>query len=353
MKVAITADLHLVTKDKCPERYKALENIIQSVEVDNIGSLLIAGDLFDKDFHNYTEFEKLCKSHPKIQFHIIPGNHDVYINEKSIVADNIRIYGETTTVDIESTTFLFVPYKEQMSMGENIATKEDELSGKEWVLIGHGDYYGGLKEPNLLEPGTYMPLSRENVLTSHPRTVFLGHIHKPINWQNVYYTGSPCGLDISEVGERRFLVYDMENTSVTSLLVKTDVIFFEETFMIVPIDNEIPHLKREIERRINSWGITPEDYSKVVIRVQAMGYSMDRSSILSALQEAFDQFKYYKGEGPVIDGLFTSIDHQSNAIAERTLKLIDELEWNFGDDEPDRNMLKIEALNVIYGHGGK
>lgn len=142
MKIAITADLHLKTKDDCPERYNVLENIIQVLEADNIDNLLIAGDLFDKDFHNYTEFEKLCKSHPKTRFYIIPGNHDANISEKSIVANNINIYDETTIVDIGSTTFLFVPYEEQVSMGEKIAGKEEEIRDKEWVLISHGDYYG-------------------------------------------------------------------------------------------------------------------------------------------------------------------------------------------------------------------
>ena len=102
--------------------------------------------------------------------------------------------------------------------------------------------------------------------------------------------------------------------------------------------------------RITERGLAPQDNSQVVIRVQAIGYSMDRSAILSNLREGFDRFKYYKGEGPIIDNLSTSVDHRMNAIAERTIKLIDELNWNFGVDEPDRDMLKIEALNVIYGY---
>jgi len=38
-----------------------------------------------------------------------------------------------------------------------------------------------------------------------------------------------------------------------------------------------------------------------------------------------------------------------NAIAERTMKLIDQLEWDFGGDQPERESVKIAALNVIYG----
>ena len=133
------------------------------------------------------------------------------------------------------------------------------------------------------------------------------------------------------------------------IFVTTDTIFFEETFILVPFDNEVPFLKKEIEERITSWGIAPEDYSKIVVRVSAIGYSKDRGVVLSTLKEALDQFQYYKNEGPNIDNLFISVDHQLNAIAERTLKLIDELDCNFSEGEPDRNMVKMQVLNVIYG----
>jgi len=44
-----------------------------------------------------------------------------------------------------------------------------------------------------------------------------------------------------------------------------------------------------------------------------------------------------------------SSDHQRNAIAERAIKLIDELDWNFGGNEPKREQVVIVALSVIYG----
>ena len=352
MKVAVTADLHLAIKEDCPERYNALESILRQIEAQSIETLLIAGDLFDKDFHSYAEFESLCKKYPQIQIHIIPGNHDAGISEKSIVGPNIHIYTTPTAVILGSTAFLFAPYKEKVRMSEQIATLQEEIRGKDWALVSHGDYYGGMKEPNPLEPGTYMPLSRENIATFGPRAVFLGHIHKPINWGNVYYTGSPCGLNISETGKRKFLLYDTLDGSIVSPVVATDVVYFDESFIIVPLDNEIPLLKQEIAERIKSWDLDPSDYSKVIVRVQAVGYAVDRSAILSALREDFDRFRYYSDEGPSIESLLTSTDRQLDAIAERTMKLIDELEWDLGGDQPEVESVKIAALNVIYGARG-
>jgi hypothetical protein len=238
-------------------------------------------------------------------------------------------------------------------MGEPIAENECIIKENNWVLIGHGDYYGGVRNPNPLEPGTYMPLSRENVVSFNPQAVFLGHIHKPANWQNVYYTGSPCGLDISEVGIRRFFIYNTQNAQITSEQVKTEVIYFQETFLIVPVEDEHRRLKQEAEDRIFSWGISPEEYSKVIVRIEALGYSLDKSGILSVLTEVFSRFRYYKDESPDISNLSTSLDHQLNAIAESTLKQIDELEWDFEENEPGIDMLKVEALKLIYKVKGK
>lgn len=349
MKIAITADIHLRTKGDCPERYTGLVNILKSIEAENIETLIIAGDLFDKDFHNYSEFESLCKDHPTIHLHIIPGNHDVGISGKNIVGDNIHIYTIPTIVEIGSTPFLFVPYEDKTKIVEKVIGIEEKIAGKEWVLIGHGDYYGGVKEINPLEPGMYMPLSRSNVNTFKPKAVFLGHIHKPLNSGNVYYAGSPCGLDIGETGKRRFLVFNTAGGNVISHPAATDVLYFQEIFVVVPKENEVSVLEQEIAKRIESWEVAPSDYRKVRVRVEAIGYSEDRSAILAALKRRFEGFVYYKNEGPSVEKLSVSTDRQLNAVAERTTKLIDELAWGFGGDEPERDMTKIEALKVIYG----
>ena len=102
MKIAITADVHLGYKDDYPERYNALENIFQQMNEEKIGILFIAGDLFDREFSNYADFENLCSKYPGIQLHIIPGNHDSDINDKNIVGDNIHIYTSPNALEIET-----------------------------------------------------------------------------------------------------------------------------------------------------------------------------------------------------------------------------------------------------------
>ena len=89
MKIAVTADLHLTSLKDHPERYHALENILDQMLKEDVHQIIIAGDLFHADFPNYNEFDELCQkpSYRPIQFHIIPGsfNHNHFI---FIVGDN-------------------------------------------------------------------------------------------------------------------------------------------------------------------------------------------------------------------------------------------------------------------------
>ena len=155
-------------------------------------------------------------------------------------------------------------------------------------------------------------------------------------------------MDISEVGERRFLLYNTDDGGIAQLKVNTDILYFEESFIIIPVENEIELLRNDIKNRIQSWGIHSEDHHKITVRVSAVGYAMDRSKILKTLEKGFAGYNYYKGEPPSIENLSSSTDPQLNAIAKRAIEFVDGLEWEFGGDQPDKEQIKLEALKVIY-----
>ena len=348
MRISVTADAHLRTRADYPERYNALENVFEHTTSEGIEHIIIAGDLFDKDFQNYSEFEGLCQQYKGLQFHIIPGNHDPNINEKKILGDNVHIYTEPTLIELGSAKFLFIPFEEKVTMGEKIAEMTSDIGDAKWVLIGHGDFYGGVKEINPLEPGTYMPLSRIHLEKYGPKIVLLGHIHTPLSQGRVHYTGSPCGLDISETGKRRFLVFNSESNELTAKTVDTDYLFYKESFVIIPTSEEGSILQAEIEKTIDQWDLEESDIPKVRLRIKAAGYASDRSKVLQVLEKGFERFEYYRDEGPNIDQLNSSSDVQLNAIAEKTISLIDDLEWSYGIDEPTKDQIKMAALSTIY-----
>ena len=150
MKIAITADVHL--RDGHPERYNALENICEQSVARNVEHLIIAGDLFDQETGNYSEFESLCGAYSKLQFHIIPGNHDPGISSKNVTGKNIHVYTRPIFQEIGSARFLLVPYEEGKSMGEGVASVRNMIGGEPWILVGHGDFYGGVTHRNVHAP---------------------------------------------------------------------------------------------------------------------------------------------------------------------------------------------------------
>jgi exonuclease SbcD len=353
LKIAITADLHLSTRQLHPERYHALENILQKMKSDDITSIIIAGDLFDEFSRNYSEFDRLCNKlqYRGITFHIIPGNHDVRLNNNLFTSDNIKIYTEPTlkTFHLTDLSFLFLPFKKDKTMGEEIAALAPQLPPNEWVLIGHGDWGEGIYEANPLEPGVYMPLTRVDIESYKPVRVVIGHIHKSKDWGNIHYPGSPCPLDITETGRRRFLVIDTETSAVKPKTVDSDILFINESFVILPLDDERTYLKAQIDSRLNSFGFSETEKSKLRVRVKVKGYTSNKRELMKILKECLKDFTFYQNQEPDLTEVFVSDDVEREEIAHRVSQSLRELEWTQSDEEPEKDQILLHALHAIYG----
>ena len=353
MKIALTADLHLTTSGNHPDRYHALENILLKLIEDQINFLIIAGDLFDSSSQNYSEFEALCKAtkYKQIKFIVIPGNHDPNISNSAIVAENIHIFTEPGLValDPEGPHFLFLPYQAGLTMGEKIDHFKGEFKPNDWILIGHGNWTESFREVNRYEPGVYMPLTRRDIEAYSPSQVFLGHIHKPYDQGRVHYIGSPCGLDITETGIRRFLVYDTVTGEIETKRVDTDVVYFDELLVVLPAEDERIYLEHAIKSRIEDWGIMRQDREKVRVRVRICGYSSDRKTLLKTIKTAFQGYSFYKDEEPDISMVSIADDPERTYIADKVRANLEELDWPMGLDEPDKEQIILAVLDVIYG----
>jgi DNA repair exonuclease SbcCD nuclease subunit len=351
MKLAITADLHLTTRFQNPERLKTLENLIVDMNTRGIETLVIAGDLFDASRQNYAEFEQVCRDaeNQAVSIAVIPGNHDPAIDNQKVVANNLRIFSKPRIHRLDGRTFLFLPYRAGKTMGEEIEPLRDQLPVGEWVLVAHGDWAGGLRTPNPAEPGVYMPLTRRDIEVYQPARVFLGHIHIPMDAPPVHYVGSPCGLDITETGRRRCLLYDTETNQVETLPLTTPVLYFNEAFVVVPVADEAKYLREQIGSRRESWDLRPEEEEKTVVRVKVAGYSADKAALKSVLQEAFEGLRFYKSEGPNIDQVSLSDDLERHHIAKQVQANLETLDWSEGADEPSADEILLEALHIIYG----
>jgi exonuclease SbcD len=349
MKIAFTADVHL-TKDNHPERWNALEAIMDTCVEQGIEQLVIGGDLFDKDQTHFGEIDKLAEAHAGLQLHIIRGNHDEALKQGAFSAGNIKVYDEADLPDIagNGVRWGMIPYESSKSMGVvlNALFNENELP-KRWVLVGHGDVAGS-REINPTEKGVYMPLAQKDITRFKPDLVLLGHIHKQIDDSGLHYVGSPCGLDITEIGRRRFFVIDADSLAVDSIYIGTDIVWQIETLSVVPSDDEAERVTAEAQARIEGWDLPEGAADKVRLRVKVRGYAGDRKAVLDALGDVFAPYALHDGSIDA-DDLGIANDEERAGIVARVQELLGEAELPDGEEDPDHDDVTQQVLQIVYG----
>jgi exonuclease SbcD len=364
MKISITSDIHLSLKH--PERSKAFEDILKQTESAGISDLIIAGDLFDSDGDDsaYSSFLEPCRRHPGIRIHLLPGNHDSKKSLRDLQFDQLIKYTHTQIVDLDGISFLFIPYQSGKSMSDELDLISDKLWEKPLCVVGHGDFIDGQRVPNPREKGVYMPLKKGDLSSPNLLKVFLGHIHKPtpINQPlggKVIYPGSPQGLDISETGPRRFLVYDTSQNEVSERIVNSEKIYLDEKFFVVPSNDQVARLLSDLNKRAAD-GKWVEFINRLEIRFTVEGFTSDKEELIQAFESQIKQMGVflYRGSGntlkpnPNFDALLSSTDKQLDLVAEKALEEIDALVaqgWAFGDiNQPNLEEVKMSALRAIY-----
>lgn len=349
MKIAISADIHLISQDKTPYRFKALKNIFDQCVDQDIGFIFLTGDVFDNLLQDYSDFDKLCgtKKYSGLKIYLIPGNHDPNIKNDFFTADNVRVIEVSTWLEIDNSYHLLViPYQIGHDMGEAIEENKPNENIKKWILMGHGSWTEGLRVQNPTEPGTYMPLTRRDIAKYKPRFVFLGHIHKQFAGDRVFYPGSPCGLDITETGIRYFLIFNTEDETLAKQKVNTDRLFFDEAVIILPSDNEIEQFKNQFTELVKSWAINKSELNKVVLRLSLKGYTKNRKSLEKAVADVCRGFEMY--EKPSLSELYVSGDLEREYLVQQFKAELMNASMNEGEDEPDYDSVLQSALKLVY-----
>ena len=204
-----------------------------------------------------------------------------------------------------------------------------------------------MRAPNPLEPGIYMPLTERDLQEFRPRQTFLGHIHMPVDEGRFHYMGSPCSLDPTETGRRRFLIYDTASDQVESCMIRTGVIFFLVDLLCLPGSDEVERLKQEATRVIGSWALTTEEQPRIRVRIRIRGYSMDPRRIYREIKKAFIEFTLDKD--PDLSALSFTEDPDRSRIFDQVKARVEEMDWPVGGDEPDPSDILEAALKTIYG----
>lgn len=352
MKVAVTADVHLKSQSETPNRWQALTNILDQCRDQKIDTLIIAGDLFDAESHNYSEFDRLSKNkkYQKIDVHLIPGNHDQGINQGNFTADNIKIYQEPEIINLNGLKFFFVPYLEDKTMA-NVLSQHDQQLNPPWVLIGHGNWAETIRSRNPAEPGVYMPLSRAVLKQYQPSLTILGHVHKKMDNtdHNVFYPGSPCGLDITETDKRSFIILNLDNLQVDRQELEPDVIYFDETIMVYPLEDEQKYWQEIAKELKQKWGLSGKEKNKAVIRLNIAGFSTNKRKLKKFFEREFKEFKGWKDNKIDVSQLNSASDnYELLNISQKIIEKINHLDLEPEQDEPTKNEIIVQATETVY-----
>jgi DNA repair exonuclease SbcCD nuclease subunit len=352
VKIAITADNHLTTRARNPERFQTLINIFNYCGESQIKLLIIAGDLFDESMPNYGDFESVYKKHRPSDLNtaIIPGNHDPWLSQEKIAVDGIVVHQKPQLLPLNrSWNILFIPYQQNQSMGSVIAPFAEELQGKRWILIGHGDWSPGTYSSESYEPGFYMPLTRSDLILYKPELVFLGHIHKPFDEPPVHYPGSPCPLNKSEVGLRRLLLLDLKKGKISPVPVNSPLLYFKERFVMVSQEHELEFLENKLEERIKSWELPDGWEKRVQAIVEIAGFTANREAVKEKVKEVFSSLLGSIDYQLDLSQLYNKPDLDRELIAFEVQEWISNLTWAESTMEPNNRQILEEALKVIYG----
>lgn len=352
MKIAITADLHLRAKSERPERFSALEDILQQMMGKGINDLIIAGDLFDSSCDNPGEFEKALfePRYKDIHVYIIPGNHDPKLSQRMFAHEHIHIFSEPAIYQFShDLRIVFIPYTQDKTYGEILGSLEIHEDNIPWILIGHGDYITNLRV-NEYERGSYMPICRKDIDLFRPKQVFLGHIHQSGRFERIgYYPGSPCPIDASESGYHSYIVFDTKDYSISRFNVSNSTIYQNINLLIVPADDEEKYINASLDRIITEWNILDGDIPKVRVRVRMWGYSTNRELLSGFIKSYMKHHRITLEDLPDLTEVLVANDPERWKIAQAVIEKLEVFDLPDSEDEPSKDEIIFTALQHIYG----
>ena len=229
MKIAIITDQHF----GCRKNSKLFhdyflkfydEVFFPALEKEGITTIIDMGDTFDSrkgiDFSALTWSKEYYFDRLKemgITVHTIVGNHTAYykntneINAVDLLLreyDNVKVYSETTSIDVDGLSILLVPWINSENEKESLGIIKKSSSP---VCMGHLELQGyKVNEYVVMDHGL-----GDKHFDKFKKT-FSGHFHTRSNQDNIYYLGNPYEIYWNDCGDTRgFHWFDTETLEHT------------------------------------------------------------------------------------------------------------------------------------------
>jgi len=247
MKVAIITDQHFGARknSKLFHDYflKFYENVFfPTLEKEGITTVIDMGDTFDSrkgiDFGALTwakdnYFDRLRSM--DVTVHTIVGNHTAYYkNTNEINAidlllreyDNVKVYAETTSIEVGGCNILLVPWINKENEDKSFGLIKKSRAS---VCMGHLELNGFRATPgHMMEHGMEWSIFKKFEKT------YSGHYHCRSNQDNIYYLGNPYEMFWNDVNDenRGFHIFDtetLEHTPVNNPYRLHHIVYYKDT----------------------------------------------------------------------------------------------------------------------------
>ena len=292
MKVLHCADIHLdsamtanLDKDKAKERKSELlasfKDMVGYAQRENIGIIIIAGDLFDTrniSVGAKKEVYNIIINNPDIMFYYLQGNHDngsflSFLNE---VPDNLRMFGKDWTSYNAGVI-------DNGSISKNVV-----ITGVELDSDNAGKIYGSLslnagnynivvlhgQEASHISKNNAQVISLKDLRNRGIDYLALGHVHEyssdRLDARGVYcYPGCLEGRGFDEAGEHGFVVLDIDD--VTGKSDSYFIPFARRNVYVAQVDVTGCESTFEIEKRVSGF-LETSGYSKEsLVKIELTG----------------------------------------------------------------------------------
>lgn len=259
MKILHCADLHLgsrltslptgeIRDTRKNEILKTFNNLIDYARKNDINKVMFSGDVFDSDRpskRDKTFFYDAIRANKDIIFFYLRGNHD---KEESLITelDNLKTFSEDWTsyrFDDLVISGIELSHNNNSSLYSTLSLNKNDIN----LVMLHGDVINKGKEFINLKK-----LSNKNI-----DYLALGHIHKyeefTIDKRGIaIYPGCLDGRGFDELGEKGFVVIDIEDKTINYSFVPFSSRIIEEIEIDLSSLNNLYEAKEKIKSEINS-----------------------------------------------------------------------------------------------------
>ena len=201
-RIVLLTDLHLRSDYFPGFLEKQIETIVGLVNKKPPEYLVFLGDIFDKRNPRGEEllaFDTILSKIKCPNIYILRGNHDTIRKDGtssttlSLYKDKARIISDSETCFLGGMNFDFIPHYED----EEMIIKD--LSASKNPVFGHFGFDGCVSN------GHYAYESFVKRSHFKKKLAFLGHIHKPKQYSNVYVLGTPYSNTFGEANTQKYV----------------------------------------------------------------------------------------------------------------------------------------------------